>query len=53
VALGQPSFRQRQGQDPDIAAKLSAQDLARAFDLQHRLRHSGTIIDRALRDKDH
>jgi adenylosuccinate lyase len=47
------TFRERLSRDPDIAAKLSSEDLDRAFDLQHHTRHSGAIIDRALRDRDH
>jgi adenylosuccinate lyase len=54
---GQPaapgsSFRERLGADPEIAARLQPADLDQAFDLQHHLRWSGTIIDRALRDRD-
>jgi adenylosuccinate lyase len=45
---GQPTFRQRLEGDPDIAARLKPDDLARAFDLNHHLRFAGTIIDRAL-----
>jgi adenylosuccinate lyase len=47
-----PSFRQRLGADPEIAGRLPAADLDRAFDLRHHLRWSGTIIDRALNEKD-
>ena len=47
-----PSFRARLGADPEIAARLSAADLDRVFDLRHHLRWSGTIIDRALQDQD-
>jgi adenylosuccinate lyase len=47
---GALSCRQRLGRDPDIASKLSAEELDRAFDLQHHLRWTGEIIDRALRD---
>jgi adenylosuccinate lyase len=47
-----PSFRARLGGDPDIASRLTSADLDRAFDLRHHLRWSGTIIDRALRDRD-
>jgi adenylosuccinate lyase len=46
-----PSFRDRLAADPDIAARLSREDLARCFDLSHHLRFSGAIIDRALRDR--
>jgi hypothetical protein len=47
-----PSFRARLGADQDITSRLSAADLDRAFDLRHHLRWSGSIIDRALRDRD-
>ena len=47
-----PSFRPRLGSDPEIAGRLSPNDLDQAFDLRHHLRWSGTIIDRALRDQD-
>jgi adenylosuccinate lyase len=50
VAAGQPSFRERLAKDPEIAAKLSVQDLDNAFDLHHHTRFAGAIIDRALRD---
>ena len=47
-----PSFRVRLGADPDIAGRLTSEDLDQAFDLRHHLRWSATIIDRALRDQD-
>jgi len=47
-----PSFRPRLGADPEIAGRLAPGDLDQAFDLRHHLRWSGTIIDRALRDRD-
>ncbi len=50
-ALAGAGFRQRLGADPEIAAKLSAAELDQAFDLHHHLRFSGTIVDRALRDR--
>ena len=34
--------------DTDIAARLDAAEIDRAFDLEHHLRHAGAIIDRAL-----
>src|SRR5215510_8572442 len=34
--------------DPDVAARLQAAEIDRAFDLEHHLRHAGAIIDRAL-----
>jgi hypothetical protein len=53
VPAGQPSFRDRLANDPEVTAKLSKEDLDHAFDIRHHTRFSGTIIDRALRDKDH
>ena len=53
VPAGQPSFRDRLAADPEVAAKLSKEDLDHAFDIRHHTRFSGAIIDRALRDKDH
>ena len=47
-----PSFRERVGADPEIAAKLTVADLDEAFDIEHHLRWGGVIIDRALRDLD-
>jgi adenylosuccinate lyase len=47
-----PSFRARVGADPQISAHLSEADLDEAFDIQHKLRWGGVIIDRALRDLD-
>jgi adenylosuccinate lyase len=49
---GKGSFRALLAADPDIAARLGAADIDRAFDLQHHLRHTGAIIDRALRDEE-
>jgi adenylosuccinate lyase len=46
------SFRERLGADPEISSRLTAADLDRAFDLNHHLRWSGAIIDRALRDRE-
>ena len=50
AGTGGPGFRRRLAQDPDIAAKLSPEELERAFDLAHHLRWSNAIIDRALRE---
>jgi adenylosuccinate lyase len=57
ATLGQPagsapSFRERVGADPEIAAHLTVADLNEAFDIKHHLRWGGVIIDRALRDLD-
>ena len=43
-----PSFQARLSGDPEIMAKLGADELQRCFDLEHHLRFSGVIIDRAL-----
>jgi adenylosuccinate lyase len=48
---GAPAFRDRLGGDPDVAARLTPAQIDQAFDLRHHLRWSGTIIDRALKDK--
>jgi len=53
VPAGQPSFRDRLANAPEVTAKWSKEDLDHAFDIRHHTRFSGTIIDRALRDKDH
>jgi adenylosuccinate lyase len=45
-----PSFQELLTQDPDISARLTAAEIAQAFDLNHHLRHADTIIDRALSD---
>ncbi len=45
------SFRDRLAADSQIAALLSADELARCFDLEHHLRFSDKIIDRALADR--
>jgi adenylosuccinate lyase len=50
AAGGEGSFRRLLGADPDLAAELSAAEIDKAFDLEHHLRHAGTIIDRALAD---
>jgi adenylosuccinate lyase len=45
---GKGKFRELLGADPDITARLGPGDIDRAFNLEHHLRHAGTIIDRAL-----
>jgi adenylosuccinate lyase len=52
AAAGEGAFRALLGADADIAARLDAAEIDRAFDLGHHLRHAGTIIDRALADED-
>src|ERR1022692_1697476 len=49
---GKGSFRALLAADPDIASRLDATEIDRAFDLAHHLRHAGAIIDRALAEKD-
>jgi len=44
----QGDFRALLGADPEIAALLSPKEIDQAFDLEHHLRHTGAIIDRAL-----
>jgi adenylosuccinate lyase len=48
AAGGGGDFRTLLAADPEIGARLSSADLTRAFNLEHHLRHAGTIIDRAL-----
>ena len=48
AAGGGGDFRALLAADAEIGARLSSADLARAFDLDHHLRHAGAIIDRAL-----
>jgi len=47
---GKGSFRALLAADRDIAARLDAAAIDRAFDLEHHLRHANAIIDRALAD---
>jgi adenylosuccinate lyase len=46
-----PGFRERLAADPEIAARIGPEELGRCFDLQHHLRFSDKIIDRALADR--
>jgi len=48
AVAGEGKFRDLLGADKDIAARLDAADIDRAFNLEHHLRHAGAIIDRAL-----
>jgi len=48
---GEGKFRDLLGADKDIAARLDAADIDRAFNLEHHLRHAGAIIDRALAEE--
>jgi adenylosuccinate lyase len=45
---GKGDFRQLLGKDPDIAARLKAEDLDRCFDLRHHLRHVDTLFKRTF-----
>ena len=45
---GKGSFRALLGADPDVAARLSREQLDAAFDLDHHLRHTDQIFRRAL-----
>jgi adenylosuccinate lyase len=49
---GKGSFRALLAADADISRRLTAADIDRAFDLQHHLRHTSAIIDRALSDEE-
>ena len=48
AVAGEGKFRDLLGADKDIAARLDAGEIDRAFNLEHHLRHAGAIIDRAL-----
>ncbi|MEO8215160.1 MAG: adenylosuccinate lyase [Myxococcales bacterium] len=48
AAAGSESFRALLAADPEIRARLSSEDIDRAFDLGHHLRYAGEIIERAL-----
>src|SRR5450432_58134 len=50
AVAGEGSFRALLGDDPELAAKLTPAEIDKAFDLDHHLRHAGSIIDRALAD---
>jgi adenylosuccinate lyase len=52
AGAGEGSFRALLGADPEIASRLTPEEIDRAFDLDHHLRHTGAIIDRALADTD-
>ena len=45
---GKGRFRDNLAADQDIAAVLSADELARCFDLEHALAHAAAIVDRAI-----
>jgi adenylosuccinate lyase len=45
---GDGEFRENLLGDADVRAKLSADEIGRAFDLDHALRHADAIVERAL-----
>jgi adenylosuccinate lyase len=45
---GRGRFRDLLGADPEVAARLTPAQLDTAFDLDHHLRHTRAILDRAL-----
>jgi adenylosuccinate lyase len=47
-SLSGESFRELLAADPEVTGAISAETLARCFDLEHVLRHANAIIDRAL-----
>jgi adenylosuccinate lyase len=47
---GAQGFRALLGADPEIGAKLTPAEIDQAFDLEHHLRYTTSIIERALRD---
>jgi adenylosuccinate lyase len=51
AVAGEGKFRDLLAADKDIAARLDAAEIDRAFNLEHHLRHAGAIIDRALAEE--
>jgi adenylosuccinate lyase len=49
---GGASLRERLGEDPDVSTRLGAEELDRAFDLSHHLRHAHALVERALFDEE-
>ena len=45
---GEGRFQDNLTADPDVRALISAETIARCFDLEHALAHAGAIVDRAL-----
>jgi adenylosuccinate lyase len=45
---GEGSFRTLLGEDSEVAQRLSVDELDHCFDLEHALRWSNEIVDRAL-----
>jgi len=50
AVAGEGAFRALLAGDPDIAARLSAAEIDRAFNLEHHLRFAGLVVDRALQE---
>ena len=46
----QLDFKQLLAEDQDVTGVLSRDDIERAFDLDHQLRHVGPLVDRVLSD---
>jgi len=42
------SFQGLLAADPELASRITPERLASCFDLDHHVRHCGTIVDRAL-----
>jgi adenylosuccinate lyase len=51
AAAGEKNFRALLGEDAELSGKLTPAEIDEAFNLEHHLRHVGTIIERALRDE--
>jgi adenylosuccinate lyase len=51
AVAGEGKFRDLLAADKDIATRLDAAEIDRAFNLEHHLRHAGAIIDRALAEE--
>ena len=45
---GEGSFRANLAADTEVKTKLSDEELAKLFDLEHALRHASTIVERAI-----
>jgi adenylosuccinate lyase len=51
-ALAGDALRARLGADPDVTRHLSAAELDALFDIEHHLRHTDSLLARALEDGD-
>jgi adenylosuccinate lyase len=52
AVASEKSFRVLLAEDPDVAVRLTPAEIDQAFDLNHHLRFTGVVIDRALRDEE-